>query len=129
MAQVGWADDLPMGRFEHIRLICETGDHALPNADNPHFPAYHLACQAAREANAELIQQQIRRNLDQGWVLVPFGLAPGETRLAADEFGNYAAAASQLLFLNVPSPPPGLGGYPARRTGACPLTQATSSPR
>lgn len=99
MSQVGWAADLPTGRFEHLALVCEVNDHCLPVVGSDQYAAYLAACEKARAANALLLQRQVEANTARGWRRVPFHLVPASTRLAADDFGNFAAAATHLLFL------------------------------
>lgn len=98
MAQVGWETDLPIGRFQHLELICEPEDSLLPRLESKHYAAYQAACMHAREANTLLLQQQRQQRLVQGYLYVPFELSPDSSALCADQFGNYQNAAMKLLF-------------------------------
>lgn len=95
---VGWASDLPIGRFEHLELIGESANNSLPNSASDYYAAYHAALQTAREANTLLLEQKIRHHQSQGWYRVPFDLASNRQALQADSVGNYAAAAMQLHY-------------------------------
>ena len=99
LTQVGWETDLPLGRFEHLALICEVRDNALPGLNCEYHAAYRAALQQARLANTRLLQQQVQHNQARGWYRVPLELARQEKVLQADSVGSYSAAAMQLLFL------------------------------
>jgi hypothetical protein len=99
LTRVGWETDLPIGRFEHIELICEQHDNHLPLPhDSENYSLWQQAISRAREANTLFIQQQIQQLNSKGWWPIPFELSSHRGSLSADEFGNYSAAAMQLLF-------------------------------
>jgi len=98
LTRVGWDSDLPIGRFEHYKVICEISDSRLPDIDSPHYTNYQAACCTAREANAALLEKQIQHHTSQGWLHVPLGLSSNTETLQADEFGNFTAAAMSLMF-------------------------------
>lgn len=95
---VGWATDLPVGRFEHLELICESASSILPECDSEYYASYQSALDLARQANNLILEQQVRLNQSQGWYRVPFALAHDQQTMRADSFGNYAAAAMQLHY-------------------------------
>lgn len=95
---VGWEFDLPVGRFEHLDLICEVSDYILPDITSEYFATYQSALRQARQANRLMLAQQARLNYAKGWRIVPFELAHHRQALGADSFGNYAAAAMQLHY-------------------------------
>ena len=99
LAQVGWETDLPLGRFEHLELICESHDYTLPDIRSEHHAAYQAALVRARQANSLMLQQQTRHHQASGWYRVPFALAPPQAELQADSVGSYTAAAMQLHFI------------------------------
>lgn len=98
LTQVGWASDLPVGRFDHLALVGESVNNRLPDSTSEYYAAYHAALQRAREANGHLLAQQVRHHQSQGWYRVPFELASNRQALQADNVGNYAAAAMQLHY-------------------------------
>ncbi|MFO7602382.1 MAG: hypothetical protein R6X06_01050 [Gammaproteobacteria bacterium] len=105
LLRVGWETDMPVGRFAHLRLICEVDAPCLPPADPAHEAAYQAAMAEARRCNQALLEQQAQQQRAQGWHPVPPTLSPRQPPPAADEFGNATAAAMQLCFAlthNVP---------------------------
>jgi hypothetical protein len=98
MTLVGWDVELPLGRFEHLQLICESTKAVLPNSDSEYYDDYLSALEHARQLNHRVVQEQIRQSQSQGWVEVPFTLAHKQEAMRADKVGNYAAAAMQLLY-------------------------------
>lgn len=95
---VGWATDLPVGRFEHLALIGESTKHILPVRESEYYDAWQSALDQARQANNLMLAQQVRINQSKGWYLVPFELAHNRVAMKADSVGNYAAAAMLLHF-------------------------------
>jgi hypothetical protein len=95
---VGWETDLPVGRFEHLELICESAKNILPDSDSEFYDSYQSALQHARQANNLMLETQARHNLSKGWYRVPFDLAPNRQAMQADSVGSYAAAAMQLHY-------------------------------
>lgn len=98
LIQVGWDPDLPVGRFEHLELICELMENVLPDTGSEYYDAYQTALQHAREENRFMLEQQAQLNQSKGWYLVPFKLARDQQGMVADSVGNYVAAAMQLLY-------------------------------
>ena len=98
MTLVGWEEDLPVGRFEHIELVCESSKSILPECDSENYVAYQSALQNARQANQLLLEQQVRDYLSRGWFLVPFELAQNPEAMKADSFGCFTSAAMQLHY-------------------------------
>lgn len=98
MTLVGWEEDLPIGRFEHLELISESEKNILPERDSVFYEAWQSALQHARQANHIILEQQVRQHQSKGWVLVPFELAHDQEAMKADQFGNFIAAAMQLYY-------------------------------
>lgn len=95
-AQIGWAADLPPGRFIHLAVICESAERHPLTPRSPHFQAYQTACAKARELNQAELLNQVKANTQQGRLPVPLSLAAGEN-LGADEFGSSLQAAMRTL--------------------------------
>lgn len=95
---VGWASDLPIGRFEHIQLIGESAGHTLPEPDGVLFEEYQFALELARQANAQSLAAQVQLHQSQGWLQVPFALVNDSQAMHADSVGVFTAAAMQLHF-------------------------------
>jgi hypothetical protein len=95
---IGWEEDLPVGRFEHLELICESADNSLPDNDSEDYRSYQSAIAQARQANTRMLDQQVQQHQAQGWYPVPFALAQDAQTMKADRVGNYAAAAMQLHY-------------------------------
>ena len=95
---VGWATNLPLGRFVHLELICESAKNILPDSDSEYFGSYQSALQHAHQANNLMLEQQVRYNQTKGWYRVPFDLAHDQQEMKADSVGNYAAAAMHLHY-------------------------------
>ena len=98
MTLVGWEEDLPVGRFEHLELICELAKNILPERDSEAYVSYQSALHNARQANRLMLEQQVRDHQLKGWVLVPFELAYDQAAMKADSIGNFTAAAIQLNY-------------------------------
>lgn len=97
-ATVGWATELPPGRFIHLELIGEAEDCTPIDNGNPMFQLYQRACQRASEINRALIHKQQQHYLAKGYLQVPLELHSRNSGSSADEFGCYRAAAMQSLF-------------------------------
>lgn len=104
LTKVGWAVDMPLGRFEHVELLAEC-EHCLPlqslNRGDPLFDVYQSACQRVRQLNQALLQQQRQQLIEVGWMPVDSGqLAQldGLNFNQSDDFGSQQASAMQLLF-------------------------------
>ena len=98
MTLVGWEEDLPVGRFEHLELICESAKNILPECDSEDYVSYQSALHHARQANHLILEQQVRDHQSNGYYLVPFELATNQDAMKADGFGNFIAAATQLQY-------------------------------
>jgi hypothetical protein len=95
---VGWEEDLPIGRFKHLELICELSKNILPAPDSKDYDAWQSALDHARQANQLMLQEQVQHHQSKGWLQVPFELAQQKETMMADRVGNYAAAATQLQY-------------------------------
>jgi hypothetical protein len=95
---VGWAADLPVGRFQHLELIGELADNILPDSKSACYDAWQTALHHARQANRLVLAKQVRQHQAKGWYLVPFELAQDRQAMHSDSVGNYAAAAMQLHY-------------------------------
>lgn len=95
---VGWAADLPVGRFQHLELICESANNILPDSESEYYASYQSALHHASQANQLMLERQARKNQSKGWQRVPFELAHDLQPMKADSVGNYAAAAMQLQY-------------------------------
>lgn len=98
LTQVGWESDLPVGRFEHLELICELSENRLPDINSEFYAAYQAALHHSRQANALMLEQQIQDNQAKGWYRVPFDLFRHRQKLTADNVGIYTAAGMQLHY-------------------------------
>ncbi len=98
MTLVGWEEDLPVGRFVHIELVCEVAKYILPDPDSEFYDIYQSALDHACQANQLILDQKIQENQSRGWYRVPFELALNQQSLQADRFGNYSDAALQLHY-------------------------------
>jgi len=98
MTLVGWDEDLPVGRFEHLELICESANNNMPEYDTKGFASYQLALHNARQANQRIVEQQVRHYKSKGWILVPFELSHDHEAMKADSMGNFSAAAMKLHY-------------------------------
>ena len=102
-AKVGWAADLPAGRFIHIDVIgeaqiCEALSHdALPH-DGRLYENFRRACERARGINAPLIAAQEADHRAKGYLPVPLNLHHPSVSTAPDRFGSYHEAAMHALF-------------------------------
>ena len=101
LVKVGWAVDMPLGRFEHLELIAECDHCQIINADNPLYEIYQSACQRARQMNVDVILQQQQKLSQAGWKLIESGeltQLEGLNSTDGDEFGSLRSNAMQLLF-------------------------------
>lgn len=98
MTSVGWDVELPLGRFAHLELICETEQNLLPQPESQAYPSYQAALDEARRANQLCLQRQTQQNQRKGWYQIPFALADEQQVMQADRFGNFFAAAMQLHY-------------------------------
>lgn len=104
LTKVGWAIDMPLGRFEHIALLAESETcpmlQALPD-EHPLSPIYHEACRRAQHINRQCITQQQLELVQTGWKLIQGCYLPqlkGVNFDQADEFGSLRYAAMKMLY-------------------------------
>ena len=98
LARVGWAVDLPLGRFSHLELICENDNCSALNSKDPLYPQYLLACEKSAALNKKLLDRQAETNLANGWMRVS-GTINGIYRpIEADVVGSYCSNAMALLY-------------------------------
>lgn len=95
---VGWAADLPIGRFEHLKLIGDAVGNALPEPGDEYYETYQSALENARQANTQCLEQQVQLLQSKGWLRVPFELANAKHAVQTDTVGTYTAAALRLHF-------------------------------
>lgn len=101
LVKVGWAVDMPLGRFEHLELITECDHCQVIHADNPLYEIYQTACLRARQMNLEVILQQQQQLSHAGWKLIENGeltQLAGLNSTGGDEFGSLRSCAMQMLF-------------------------------
>ncbi len=97
-AKVGWAADLPIGRFVHVELIGETPSCGPILQNNPLFEEFQQACRRARKMNQPLIAKQQHNLLAKGCIAVSLDLNDDSAVTEADEFGNFHQAAMAAMF-------------------------------
>lgn len=85
---VGWDSDMPIGRFAHIELICETASSEPIGPQHEFFAAYTAACQKACELNSPLLEKQIQQAISKGWLAVPLDLHGSDSAIDSDLFGR-----------------------------------------
>jgi hypothetical protein len=98
LAKVGWAADLPIGRFVHVELIAETPECGPIFSDSPLFERFTCACRRAREINQPLISAEKHDLLAKGYLPVPMNLNEPDAMIQADEFGSFHKAAMDAFF-------------------------------
>lgn len=97
LSKVGWAADMPLGRFEHIQSVCEVQD--FPDTpSHPQHQDYVAACRRARQLNAPLIEHKRRCLQESGCIPVPLDLDERNRRIEADAFGSYQYLAQQARY-------------------------------
>ena len=97
-AKVGWAADLPIGRFIHVELIGETDSCGPISKANPLYKAFYQACGRAREINQPLILAQQQSLQAKGCLSVPLDLNDDNIATGPDQFGDFREAAMAALF-------------------------------
>lgn len=97
-SRVGFHSELPLGRFEHIALICEVPSCTPVQPDSPFFAEYAAACEIACQLNHQLVEQQQQQNQLQGWLNVPLDLGEPQSTIQGDEFGSYEVQAQKTLY-------------------------------
>jgi hypothetical protein len=96
--KVGWAAELPIGRFIHIALIGETPDCGPIYQNSPLFEEFLQACQRAKDLNRPLSAAQKHDLQDRGCIPVPLDLNDSAAVTAPDAFGSFHEAAMGALF-------------------------------
>lgn len=97
-AKVGWAADLPIGRFVHVDLIAETPQCGPISPNNPLFEDFNKACHRAQQINQPLISSQKSRLLAEGCLPVPLNLNDPHAATGADRFGSFQESATGAMF-------------------------------
>ncbi len=97
-ARVGWAADLPMGRFIHVELIAESYECGPISPGHPLYEEFNRACHHAQQLNQPLIAAQMRDRVSHGCLPVPLDLNDPDAATAADPFGSYREPAMRALF-------------------------------
>lgn len=97
-ARVGWAVDLPVGRFIHVDLIAETPQCGPISPTHPLYEAFYRACRRARKINQPLITEQANQLRAQGYLPVPLDLNDTAAETGPDAFGCFREAAMATLF-------------------------------
>jgi hypothetical protein len=98
LARVGWAADLPIGRFRHVELVTETPQCGPISPGDPLFEAFTQACQRARQINLPLVNAQAHSLLANGYLPVPLDLNAPDAVTCPDAFGSFHEAAMAALF-------------------------------
>lgn len=85
---VGWDSDMPIGRFRHVEVICETqcSQRIGPHSEN--HALYLAACDKARTLNIPILEQQVHEALRRGWIQIPLDLHATHSNISPDSFGN-----------------------------------------
>jgi hypothetical protein len=99
--KVGWASDLPLGRFKHIELLLEVENLIALKVNNPtnqHFTTYIDACKRVSVLNQSLITQEQRNNQASGWFNVALNLSDQNDTVTADEFGCFNNIATKTRY-------------------------------
>ena len=92
---VGWDSDMPIGRFAHIEVICETASSEPIGPTHELHDAYTTACQKACAFNAPLLEEQCQHATARGWLPVPLDLHRSTQIIGADVFGSQQVCAMQ----------------------------------
>jgi hypothetical protein len=87
--KVGWALELPLGRFQHIELLVETEDLIILNSNNPHYAIYKKACIRTSELNQSLILKEQQENQKLGWIQIELNLNDESVKIIPDDFGCF----------------------------------------
>ena len=95
---VGWDSEMPIGRFTHIELICQTASSETITPQHATYATYMAACHKAREFNAPLLEEQIRQALVKGWLSVPLDLQQALSAYKPDLFGCLQVCAQQARY-------------------------------
>jgi len=101
LLKVGWAVEMPLGRFEHIAIIAEHANCEPLHADHPLFSLYQSACRQARESNRVLLRQQHQQMLEAGWKYLDNAYLPqlsSDKGNIGDDIGSLREHAMNMLF-------------------------------
>ncbi len=86
--RVGWDSDMPIGRFSHAEVVCETLSSEPITPKSPYFSAYVAACNKARVLNEAKLEQQRLDLITKGWIIVPLNLDSDDDLPEPDPFGG-----------------------------------------
>ena len=98
ITQVGWASELPLGRFIHIDTIAASAVCAPIYTGSPLYADYLNACRRAQQLNEPELQKQRRTNRANGWYPVPLNLNGHQASIQPDPCGIYQLCAQQAKF-------------------------------
>lgn len=93
--KVGWASELPLGRFQHIELLSESDTHITLTLSNP---VYKKACSKVSDLNKSLIVRERNDNRLLGWHSVGLNLDDTSIKVLADEFGCFNNLAAKTRY-------------------------------
>lgn len=92
---VGWDSDMPIGRFTHIELVCQTTSSEPIAPEHEFFADYTAACHKACALNAPLLEIQVQEAMAKGWLAVPLDLHRSTQRIEPDPIGSRQICAMQ----------------------------------
>lgn len=95
--KVGWDTDMPIGRFSHTEVICETTSSETITPDSPYYSDYTSACRKACVLNAAKLEAQQATSQAQGWIQVPLNIHHPDLEVNPDPFGIWLDLAMQTL--------------------------------
>ena len=96
--KVGWAAELPLGRFKHIELLVETDNLSVLNSNNPQHVIYKKACDRVSELNLSLIIKEHEEKQALGWRDVALNLNDNTVQVLPDEFGCFNILATKTRY-------------------------------
>ncbi len=96
--KVGWASELPLGRFKHFELLLETENQAVLTPKNPDYSVYQDASNQVSELNQALILKETQEKKAVGWYFVPLNLNDTTVKILPDEFGCFNISASKTRY-------------------------------
>ncbi|MFV2059671.1 MAG: hypothetical protein ACC653_03245 [Gammaproteobacteria bacterium] len=96
--KVGWASELPLGRFEHVELLLEVDNVFELKSKNHHSVTYLDACKRVSALNQSLIIKEQQANLASGWFNVLLNLNDGAIKITADELGCFNNLATETRY-------------------------------
>jgi len=92
---VGWDSDMPIGRFTHIEVVCQTTSSEPIVPEHEFFAEYTAACRKACNLNAPILEIQIQEAMAKGWLAVPLDLQRSTQTISPDPFGSQQINAMQ----------------------------------